>query len=145
MTFCVMALLVMTQPPQPDPHVALELGRLKGTWRIVSISEDGKANDRAYENVRFKFNDNVMTMTDKTGTPLKRGDGKPEERVFVLNLNSTPKAIDLTISNKFQSLGIYDLSGDELKLCTAEPGTARPSEFKSKLGVALVVLKRDTK
>src|SRR3954471_7946159 len=108
MTFCALLLVsIMPQPPQPDPNVALELGKLKGTWRVVSMSENGQTNDKAYENVRFRFNDNVLTLTDKAGAPFKRQDGKPEERSFVLDLSASPKTMDLTISNKFQSLGIY--------------------------------------
>lgn len=144
MMLCTLLLLtVALQPPQPDPHVALELGRLKGAWRVVSVTENGTG--KSSEDVRFRFNDNVLTVTDKAGEPLKGPDGKPVARRFVLDLAKSPKSIDLTLSSRFQTLGIYDLSGDELKLCTAEPGTPRPTEFKGRAGVALIVLKREAK
>jgi uncharacterized protein (TIGR03067 family) len=86
-----------------------------------------------------------MTLTDKSGKALRRKDGKVEERAFKLNVDKQPKEIDLTISEKFQSLGIFMVQGDTLTLCTAEPGLARPAEFKGGKGASLVRLKREIK
>jgi uncharacterized protein (TIGR03067 family) len=142
MTFCVLVISLL-QPPQPDPNVALELGKLKGNWRVVGISENGQPGKPP--EVRFRFNDNVLSLTNQAGTPIKRQDGKPEERSFVLDLSATPRVIDFMISEKFKSLGIYELRGDDLKLCTAEPGSPRPSDFQPRPGVVLVALKREVK
>lgn len=145
MIWVMMLVVTFVQAPQPDPNVALELGKFKGIWRVVSMSQDGHARDEAFKNVRFRFNDNVMTMTDGNDTALKRPDGKVEEQKFVLDLAASPRALDVTVSKKYKSLGIYVLTGDELKLCLAEPGATRPAEFKGKAGVTLVVLKRASK
>jgi hypothetical protein len=44
-------------------------------------------------------------------------------------------------------LGIYELSGDELKICLADPGADRPKEFASAKGskATYMVLKRTGK
>ena len=133
----------LLQPPQ-DPSIVLELGKLKGTWSVVSPNIDGKDKTQGFADVRYVFNGQLLTLTDKNGKAFRqKNDGKVEERKFKLNVDANPKAIDLTISEKFQSLGVYSLNGDTLMLCTAEPGLPRPTDFKGKVGVSLVVLKRE--
>ncbi len=140
----VLFALLIVQPPQ-DPNLNLELGKLKGTWTIASLHIDGKENTAGFREVRFVFNGQTLFLTDKNGTVLRRENGKIEERAFNLDQTTTPKTIDLTISEKFQSLGIYEVNNDEMKMCTAEPGQPRPVEFKAKQGVSLVMLKREKK
>jgi uncharacterized protein (TIGR03067 family) len=145
MMILFLALITGVQPPQ-DPIVLLELGKLKGTWQIISSQIDGKDNSAGLKEVRFVFSGQVMTLIDKNGKAVRRkADGKVEERKFKLNVEAQPKEIDLTISEKFLSPGIYLLEGDTLKLCTAEPGLPRPAQFQAKSGVSLVVLKRISK
>jgi uncharacterized protein (TIGR03067 family) len=133
----------MLQPPQ-DPSIVLELGKLKGTWSVVSLNIDGKDKTQGFADVRYVFSGQLLTLTDKNGKAFRqKNDGKVEERKFKLNVESNPKAIDLMISEKFQSLGIYLLEGDKLTMCTAEPGLPRPSDFKGKIGISIVVLKRE--
>jgi uncharacterized protein (TIGR03067 family) len=131
------------QPPQ-DPDMVLELGKLKGSWQISSISIDGKDATEGFRNLRFVFSGRSMTLTDQNGKAFRRKeDGKVEERTFKLILSSVPKGIDMTILERHVSLGIYSLAGDELRLCTAEPGKPRPTAFQGGPGISLVVLKRE--
>ena len=85
---------------------------------FVANSFHIRANDKAYENVRFRFNDNILMMTDKSGAPIKRPDGKAEERGFTLNLSSTPKSIDLTISNRFIHILVIGRFDTQTKFAT---------------------------
>jgi uncharacterized protein (TIGR03067 family) len=65
-----------------------------------------------------------------------------------LDPDKTPKTIDLTLtggSNKGKTLaGIYQLDGDNLKVCLFGVGKDRPKEFDTKKGTdgMLLVLKR---
>ena len=56
--------------------------------------------------------------------------------VFTLDPAKSPKQIDFkALSDGKTGLGIYELRGDELKLCLANPGKERPSSFDGKLPV----------
>jgi uncharacterized protein (TIGR03067 family) len=58
---------------------------------------------------------------------------------FVLDTSKTPHAIDYTNlagapnAGKAQA-GIYEISGNTLKICMAAPGKPRPSQFASTSG-----------
>lgn len=53
-----------------------------------------------------------------------------EVAVFTLDSAKSPKQIDFKGLQDQKSLqAIYELNGDELKLCIAEPGKARPTSF----------------
>jgi uncharacterized protein (TIGR03067 family) len=94
---------------------------------------------------RYIFDGQLMKLLDRQGRPMLRSDNKPDERPFLINVQTNPRTMDMTIQVKtkaFLSLGIYRLAEEELTLCFAEPGAARPSDFKSKPGVTLMVLKK---
>ena len=139
---CVL-LLLGVQPPS-DP-ISLEVSRLSGGWQVVSAQADGKETTDRLKGYRYVFDGQLMKMLDRQGRPMLRSDNKPDERPFLINVQTNPRTMDMTIQVKtkaFLSLGIYRLQDDELTLCFAEPGAARPGEFKSKGGVSLVVLRR---
>jgi uncharacterized protein (TIGR03067 family) len=65
---------------------------------------------------------------------------------FKLNSATSPRNIDLAVSKKAKDklwLGIYELDGDNLRLCLPEvaPFDQRPTEFKAGKGSNLKVLK----
>jgi len=65
-----------------------------------------------------------------------------------LDAGKSPKEVDTKFSEGpiagKTSLGIYELDGDTLKSCVAEPGDPRPKTFASRRGtrLMLVVYKR---
>lgn len=70
---------------------------------------------------------------------------------FTVDPSKSPKTIDVTITegdNKDKTMkGIYEIDGDNYKVCYAPFGKDRPKEFSSKgeEGLVLSVWKRDKK
>ena len=77
--------------------------------------------------------------------------GKQDEKYlgeggFKLDLLKQPRWMDATGTKGPQRgrryLGIYALDGDTLKWCVSTPGNERPTEFATKNGQFLLILKR---
>ena len=83
---------------------------------------------------------------------IVEGDGKVRKEyaklALKLDAGTTPKCVDLTVADGVQKdavlEGVYELKGDELRLCVRVFGKDRPTEFKSPEGssIALLTLKR---
>jgi uncharacterized protein (TIGR03067 family) len=115
--------------PQEDP-IKSEIAKLQGDWRIVS----GTMPDEVMRKATVTFREDRMIMAvDEQRTELR----------FRLNPHRQPKEIDLAKGER-KSLGIYDLQGDQLRLCYEVDGrAARPHRFEVVTGTeVLLVLKR---
>jgi uncharacterized protein (TIGR03067 family) len=125
----------------PPDAAKLERQKLQGSWTIVSHENNGK---KAAAKTISGWNLTVAgeRMTTRDGLDLL------DESTFRLDVKAKPKALDLTFTagpDKDQSVrGIYQLAGDTLTLCFAEPGKERPKELASKEGSGhlLFVFKR---
>ena len=88
-----------------------------------------------------------VIFTDKKMT-LSKGDKERYDATYVLHPDAKPKAIDIKFlmgpdeGKTFH--GVYEVQGDNLKLCWSEAGQKRPEGFvtKAKSGRTLYVLKR---
>ncbi len=141
-----MVLLICCQPP--GDAITQEVQRLGGTWMVTSSQIDGKDLTERMKGYRYVFDGQLMKLQDRQGKAVLRSDNKADERPFLINVQTNPKTMDITIQVKtktFLSLGIYRLQGDELMLCFSEPGSTRPLDFRSKEGTTLVVLQRGKK
>jgi uncharacterized protein (TIGR03067 family) len=108
---------------------------LQGVWTILLQESDGKAAPAEdFAGNTFEFKDHEIFLRE-------RG---LETAVFQFKLDATtnPKTLDLMVRDQV-SYGIYELQGDELKLCFSIGG-ARPSAFKTAEGdtTELFTLKR---
>ncbi|HTU89761.1 MAG TPA: TIGR03067 domain-containing protein [Gemmataceae bacterium] len=139
-------------PPvqQPKSDQDRDLQRLQGTWTLVGGENQARPMPP----------DMVQQMAVKlvvTGDKFlltwneNKGDAKQQGGVLKLDETKTPKTFDGQITIGAQThigktmLGIYSLSGDELKWCYSNPGKPRPGRFTTKVGetgVALFVFKR---
>jgi uncharacterized protein (TIGR03067 family) len=103
---------------------------LQGKWEIISSIHDGKEMDQKGKMHFFIFSGDSLESTGPKGrvTP------------YTLDASKTPKA--LNISSDVEMLCIYELKGDDLKLCGHF--TKRPTEFVStdKNQQYVLVLKR---
>jgi uncharacterized protein (TIGR03067 family) len=116
-----------------------DLAKLKGIWRVEATVFNGVPVEAE------KLKDRTMEFDGKELVPVV-GKDKKKALTVTVDAAKTPKEIDLKNPEKDQpGLGIYELTGDELKLCYGEPGAARPTEMKSEAGsrVFYLVLKRE--
>ena len=114
--------------------------KLQGSWVAVSGEVGGK---KAPE--EFVQKCQVIIAGDKiTLTGLVRGEKeKGVEGTFKLDPATKPKAIDISLTNREDALGIYELDRDTLKICLVEAtGSERPTEFAGKDQQLLIILKR---
>ena len=134
---------------------AVELKALQGTWNIVRV-EKGDAADKAWG----PFMENYLRVGKRfifDGAALKiREAGQPGYSVYECSVgsNAVPRWIDLyqSVLNGAQpfALGVYEISGNRLKLCLAiksfrSPRTGqRPEELavEPSSGNVLLTLER---
>jgi uncharacterized protein (TIGR03067 family) len=120
--------------------VEKELKKFQGTWTFESVEAGGKVIPAA----EFKG----MTVTFKGDKyAVKKGAEVVEAATLKVDPSKSPRAFDVTVvegPNKGAvMLGIYEISGDTLKVCFDPEGKKRPTEFKGASGSqTLVVHKR---
>lgn len=126
---------------EPDA-LAKDRKASQGEWAVEALEYNGKDLKDKY-NISFACKGDVLTV---------QGDGAVRKEyatlTFTLDPSTTPKCVDLTVAGGVQQdaklEGIYELKGDELRLCVKVFGNDRPTEFKSPGGasIALLTLKR---
>ena len=119
----------------------MEYVKLEGTWRVVSLEIEGmKIPEETVKDSRLIIKGKEFTMKEKIAT--YRGN-------FIIDPSKKPKTIDMKFTEGPEkgntSLGIYQLEGDDLKLCLTITAKDRPTEFaaKPKNGHGFEVLKRE--
>jgi uncharacterized protein (TIGR03067 family) len=123
------ALLVAADPAQSKTDAQAILG----TWRIVSAQAGGR------EVPDDQVPRDQVTFEEKTYTQ-KNPDGKNvEEGEYVLDAGKSPKTMDMIVKTGQyagkKQLCVYELDGDTLKVCAAEPGDDdRPTALDTKAG-----------
>jgi uncharacterized protein (TIGR03067 family) len=111
----------------PAPEVK-DQDRIQGTWKVVRLIVNGE--DLPPEVIgkgQLIFKDDKLTFKD--------GD-RTKDATFTLDPKKTPPAIDLREPGKDGKVlrGIYQLDGDDLKICIPFFGEERPKEFASLTG-----------
>jgi uncharacterized protein (TIGR03067 family) len=135
--FLVLAILVAAAGPR-DEAAKQEMAKLEGNWKTVLADAGGKLDGRLYATLSFVANKFARTFKSQT----VRGH-------YEVNPASKPKTIDISFDDgpdKGKTVaGIYALEGENLRICYAEPGKARPTEIGKHGGPneVLLVLKRD--
>lgn len=121
---------------------AAELAKLEGTWAITEFTSKGqKVPEDQLKHMQIVF------AKDKTAT-MKMDGNAVDTSTFEIKSGEKPKHMDMKETkgeNKDKvEMGIYELDGDTLKICSAAINEKRPTEFGSKEGgtTTLVILKR---
>jgi uncharacterized protein (TIGR03067 family) len=132
--------LLLAAAPAKDDGAQQEMKKFEGTWVSQKVELDGQTlEDQA-----------IVTMTGDKYV-VKVNNETREEGTFKLDPIKKPKAIDSSATagpGEGKMLhGIYELKGDDLKICLAIAGKDRPTEFSagSGSGHMLYVFKRDKK
>src|SRR5271167_1831548 len=103
-----------------------DLKSLQGKWHVVSAKSPGGFNVGPDDNLFIIFEGNKLKVS--------KIDEKGEFRdggTFSLDASKTPKAMDSITDVKLKIAGIYELTGDDLKICQSLSNEPRPTEFSS--------------
>lgn len=122
----VLGLLVGAEEKKDDAKKT----KLEGVWKAVTAVQNGREQPDGGEH--------TLTFAGDTFA-IARGGETIIKGTFKVDPAKKPANIDMVIKetkrdrDKDKSVvGIYELDGDNLKWCAAEPGTTeRPTEFKS--------------
>ena len=113
-----------------------ELERLQGTWEVVSAELNGRDSTHDYKQLGLKitFKNNVWITTESIG-PLR---DTADSCLIKLSPSDSPKQFDRVVIHVADGMtdrtvmrGIYELTGDSLKMCINMPGANRPTNFSS--------------
>ena len=111
---------------------------LDGEWRSTSFSFEGKESGDGNTTLTIDGDNLTFRLSDSA-------DHKTTA-MFKVDSSKTPHTIDMTPQDGPEkgkvSLGIYEVKGDELRLCHAAPGLDRPTEFVSGDHRSVMVFKR---
>jgi uncharacterized protein (TIGR03067 family) len=149
MTKCLLAVLVLALLALPrcqagDPPKN-SFAELEGTWVIDKMEIEGKSlleNDEKWK----------IVIKDGKVASAPRADprSKPLVLAKLLDASKKPKTVTVPYEGRVTFYGIYEVVGDELRVCgdgvdTAQeknPQARRPKKFDSKEGL-LLVFKRE--
>jgi uncharacterized protein (TIGR03067 family) len=119
---------------------ASDLEALQGYWNMISVEVDGQ---------EFPPGNSAIEVDGNRFVSL--GMGGQFEGTVDLNEGATPKTFDLHFDKGphtgSTALGIYELNGDDWKLCMGLTGKSRPARFVTAKGTghALETLRRGPK
>ena len=130
--FLVLVITSLNIAAVPDDTAQAEMKKLQGNWVRVSAHINGEFVDDSGRKPEHLIK-------------LKIDAGKFHDMTFTLDVTKTPRHINIqTFDDKrkpFSMPGIYELNGDELKVCMPFPFegkfdhmSKRPTAFTSKRG-----------
>lgn len=115
---------------------ASDLKLMEGTWKVVVMEADGKPAPEKEKGFPLKLvvkGDQFSSLyADKVlmqGTLKLAGDKGPREIDAELKMDPFKGMVQK---------GLYEIKGDEMRVIFAEPGKARPSDFKTRDGQMLL-------
>lgn len=115
--------------------VRADVTPLEGKWTVISMESNGKLEPR-YQGAIREHKDDQIKMTLKDGSTLEAS----------MKVDAAKKTIDIFPKTGLYKdktlLAIYDIKGDTLRLCFAEPDKDRPKTLNGKQGATLFTLKK---
>ena len=153
MTTVLTLLMVSCLPaaePSKDEQIEKDRKQLEGSWIVVTATVPGAPQSVVddMKSTKYAFQGSKVVLSGKTGT----GEIAKFDAAYELDPTKSPREITIFAGGddrKRESPGLYEISGDELKLCLAigtrvggKDVISRPKGFDSK-DAALLVLKRE--
>jgi uncharacterized protein (TIGR03067 family) len=125
----------------PPDHLAPELARFQGTWKLVRYDPDEETSlpPEQLASTRFVFTgDQLVVLKDGQQSSATRFTAFPYGKPHALDMIPTSGANQGKVSK-----GIYTFTGDRLWLCSNAPGEDRPVGWKTRGNQAgLMILER---
>ena len=119
---------VVAADPPADKKAIDDAQAIQGTWQALSRRVGDRPPSEDADQHRLVF--------EKDGFRLMRGDEAVAKGTFTVDASKAPRAIDIKLTEGEDgvagksALGIYEIKGDELKWCSAQPGSEdRPKGF----------------
>ena len=125
LTFAAIALALGSSLVQAEDKSDLKL--IQGTWKVVV--GDAADNEPIVGDLLTFSPDGRLTIQKERG-----GASQKETGTFAIDPSKSPKTIDLKPDKNSEGQlipGIYELTGDRLKICVAGRGKPRPTQFDS--------------
>jgi uncharacterized protein (TIGR03067 family) len=114
-----------------DGAAEKDLKAMEGKWKVTLHEVDGQTSS---EEDAKKFDVRLIVKDGKYKVLF--GDKEIATGTIKLNAGKTPRQIDaIAADGKFEGKampGIYEIKGDTMRVCFAQPGTERPTEFRTK-------------
>jgi uncharacterized protein (TIGR03067 family) len=130
-----------------DKAVKKELAMMEGTWQLVSAEENKEAvPEFVVNNLKIVIKGDKLSLKGVEDLIQKFSKIK-----LKIDPATTPKTIDFVIEagNEKGSTfeGIYEIKGDEMKICASTASGNRPGKFETKADSnrVLFVMKREKK
>jgi len=143
----LMWVLVSSQGRADDNAMKKELAKFEGTWTVVKLEVNGKSLLE-----KDKPESKLVIKDGKITSDAKEAPKNVAELAKILDPSQKPKTVTLPLEGNIKFYGIYEIEGDELRVCgdgvdTAQekkPEERRPKEFDSNKGL-LIEFKRAKK
>ena len=125
------------------PGQDADLQALQGTWRGWVVEGRGQRPDAGPVNLEITVKKDVIVAKRLGGV---NKDDPLGEGTFRLTVAPKEKRIDATRTTAPAKgrtyAGIYEVAGDTLKWCVANPNQERPTDMVTRRGQFLLILKR---
>jgi uncharacterized protein (TIGR03067 family) len=141
----VLGLFLAAAAGAADDATKKDQGKLQGTWQTVSGEFNGeKLDEELCKVLKFVCKGDKFEVQGPAEILNQYAKG-----TFKLDATTTPKTLDITIGEGDKKgdmvESIYELDGENLKVCAKLVGKERPADFTTKAGSNMVslVLKRE--
>jgi uncharacterized protein (TIGR03067 family) len=125
--------LVTAAEKPSDEAVRKTLQKMQGTWKVIQEESEGQV---ATKEMNKEADVRLVIKGDTYAVSF--GGNRVVAGKLKVDPTQKPMAMDDTATegtSKGQTMrGIFELKGDELKSCLANPGKERPKEFSAKKG-----------